>query len=221
MKPYVVFGLAAVCAVLTSPGTAPAETPIPPALTTPDKVETRIGTLEFKDGAPTVATAVKVSDTLVFTAALNAFNNSFRGASAYAILKGFRSIGAAFNDVVIFSRLMDSNSLFLTANADTIYYLSVVDITKGPMVIEQPPQGLGTINDMWFSWVIDIGRPGPDRGLGGKYLIVPPGYDGPLPEGGYFIAHSKTNYVLYAARSFLVDNDPKPAVENIKAHMKI
>jgi hypothetical protein len=59
------------------------------------------------------------------------------------------------------------------------------------------------------------------RGLGGKYLIVGPGYYGPLPEGGYFIAQSRTNRVLYAARSFLVDNDPKPAVENIKANMKI
>lgn len=221
MKPYVVVGLAAVCAALTSPGTAIAQTSIPPSLTTPDKVETRIGTLEFGQGVPSVATAEKVSDTLAFTAALDVFNNSFRGASAYAILKGLRSTGAAFNDVVIFSNLMDSNSLFLTANADTIYYLSVIDLTKGPMVIDQPPAGLGTINDMWFSWIIDIGGPGPDRGLGGKYLIVPPGYKGTLPEGGYFIAHSKTNYVLYAARSFLVDNDPQPAVDNIKAHMKI
>ena len=89
------------------------------------------------------------------------------------------------------------------------------------MVIEQPSNAVGTINDMWFSWIIDIGFPGPDRGLGGKYLIVPPGYDGPLPEGGYFVAHSKTNRVLYAARAFLVDNDPKPAVENIKANLKI
>jgi hypothetical protein len=90
------------------------------------------------------------------------------------------------------------------------------------VVIEQPPEGLGTINDMWFSWVIDAGKPGPDRGLGGKYLIVGPGYDGPLPQGGYFIAHSKTNNVLYAMRSFLADGkDPKPAVENIKKNLKI
>ena len=74
---------------------------------------------------------------------------------------------------------------------------------------------------MWFSWVVDIGFPGPDRGLGGKYLIVPPGYDSPLPEGGYFVAHSKTNRVLYAARAYLVDNDPKLAVENVKANLKI
>ena len=84
------------------------------------------------------------------------------------------------------------------------------------MVIEQPSNAVGTINDMWFSWIIDIGGPGPDRGLGGKYLIVRPGYDGPLPEGGYFIGHSKTNFALYASRAYLVDNDPKPAVENVK-----
>ncbi|MEW4486581.1 DUF1254 domain-containing protein [Thalassoglobus sp. JC818] len=194
---------------------------IPSFLKTPDRLETRMGTLEFEDGVPTVETAETVQDTLDLARALNVYNNSFRGASALAIRKGFQSIGVNDNDVVIFSELMDSHSLFLTANADTVYYLSAVDLSKGPMVIEQPPLGLGTINDMWFSWIIDIGRPGPDRGMGGKYLLVPPGYDGPLPEGGYFVAHSKTLRVLYAARSFLVKDDPKPAVDNIKKNLKI
>lgn len=210
---------------LTGFATAPANAQVPAAvvqsLGTPDKVETRIGTLDFKDGAPTVETTQKVYDTLDFTRALNVFNNSFRGASAYAIAKGFKDIGAEYNTCVIFSELMDAKSLFLTGNADTIYYLAVVDLSKGPMVIEQPPKGLGTINDMWFSWIIDIGFPGPDRGEGGKYLIVPPGYDGPLPDGGFYVARSRTTRVLYAARSFLVDNDPKPAVELIKKTMKI
>jgi hypothetical protein len=200
---------------------AQASTGIPPAITTPDRVESRIRTLEFKDGAPTVETAEKVRDTLDFTRALNVFNNSFRGASAYAIGQGFQSIGAEDNTVIIFSELMDAKSLFLTANADTVYYMAVVNLTKGPMVVEQPPMGLGTINDMWFSWIIDIGFPGPDRGEGGKYLLVPPGYDGPLPDGGFFVAHAKTKRVLYAARSFLANNDPKPAVENTKKHLKI
>jgi len=207
-----------VAAGLASPASAGE---IPPSLTTPDRIESRIGTLEFEDGAPTEDTARKVKDALDFTRALNAYNNSFRGASAYAIGKGFQSIGAEDNTVIIFSKLMDANSLFLTANADTVYYIGVVNLSEGPMVIEQPPDGLGTINDMWFSWIIDIGRPGPDRGAGGKYLIVPPGYDGPMPDGGFFVAHSKTNRVLYAARSFLVDDDPAPAVANIKKNLKI
>ncbi len=212
----------AACAMLTVAQQTVAQMgAIPPGLRTPDKVETRIGTLEFKDGAPTVQTAEKVRDAVDFTRGLNVFNNSFRGASAYAIGKGFQSIGADDNSVIIFSELMDAKSLFLTANADTVYYMAVVNLTKGPMVVEQPPRGLGTINDMWFSWIIDIGFPGPDRGEGGKYLLVPPGYDGPLPEGGFYIARSKTSRVLYAARSFLVNNDPKPTVELIKKHLKI
>ena len=194
---------------------------IPPAITTPSTVETRIGTLEFKDGAPTIETAEKVRDTLDFTAALNVYNNSFRGASAYALGKGFQSIGAEDDTPIIFSELMDAKSLFLTANADTVYYWAMVNLSKGAMVIDQPPLSLGTINDMWFSWIIDIGFPGPDRGEGGKYLILPPGYDGPLPEGGFYIARSKTNRVLYAARAFLTNNDPKPTVEMIKQGFKI
>lgn len=191
------------------------------SLSAPASVETSIGTLDFKDGAPSTDTAQKVFDALTFTNALNVYNNSFRGASALGFHKGFQSIGADYNDVIITSELLDSKSLFLTGNADTVYYLSVVDLSNGPMVIEQPSDAVGTINDMWFSWIIDVGKPGPDRGEGGKYLIVGPDYDGPLPEGGYFVAHSKTNRVLYASRAYLVNNDPEPAVENIKANLKI
>jgi hypothetical protein len=224
MKQFIELMTAAVvCATLALPQLAAAQTAAatPPSLVTPDKVDTRIGTLEFKDGAPTIETAERVRDTLDFTRALNVYNNSFRGASAYALGKGFQSIGAEDNTPIIFSDLMDARSLFLTANADTIYYMAVVNLSKGPMVVEQPPMGLGTINDMWFSWIIDIGFPGPDRGEGGKYLLIPPGYDGMLPEGGFYVARSKTNRVLYAARSFLVNNDPKPTVELIKKHLKI
>ncbi|MEZ5901523.1 MAG: DUF1254 domain-containing protein [Hyphomicrobiaceae bacterium] len=191
------------------------------SLGAPDKIETNTGALEFENGVPTAKTASRVYDTLDFTRALNAYNNSFRGASALAIVKGCEGIGAKPGDVVIFSKLMDSNSLFLTANADTVYYLTGLDLSKGPLVIEQPSDAVGTINDMWFSWIIDIGGPGPDRGLGGKYLIVGPDYDGPLPEGGYFIGRSKTNFALYAARAYLVNNDPEPAVENVKKNLKI
>ena len=64
------------------------------SLSAPDKVETSIGTLEFKDGAPTADTAKSIYDKIDFTRALNVYNNSFRGASALALVKGFQSIGA-------------------------------------------------------------------------------------------------------------------------------
>jgi hypothetical protein len=217
--------LAAILAVLAITGgneaAAQATAEIPSILITPDKVETRIGPLQFKDGAPSAETVEKVYDTLDFTRALDAFLNSYGGASAYAIRQGLLSIGAEDNTVTIYPELMDAKSLFLTANADTVYYFSMVDLTKGPMVVEQPPKGLGTINDMWFGWIIDIGFPGPDRGEGGRYLLLPPGYDGPLPDGGFYVARSKTTRVIYAARAFLTDNDPKPTVELIKKTIKI
>ena len=194
---------------------------IPASITTPDKVDTQIGTLEFKDGAPSAATVQKVKDSLDYVRAVDVFTNSFSGASAYAIRKGFQSIGAEDNTIVIFSRLMDSNSLFLTANCDTIYTVASLDLTKGPLVVEAPPAMLGTINDMWFGWVIDIGFPGPDRGEGGKYLLVPPDYKGSLPESGFHIGHAKTTHVLYAVRAFMDNNDPAPAVASIKKSLKI
>jgi hypothetical protein len=193
----------------------------PDYLITPDELESSIGTLEFNDGAPTQETADKAWDALDFNNALSVYLNSYGGASAHAIHKGFLDAGIEDNTVLIFETLMDSKSLFLTANADTVYYLSTIDLSEGPMVIEQPSGAVGTINDMWFTWIIDIGAPGPDRGEGGRYLIVPPGYDGPLPEGGFFIANSRTDHVLYAARAYLKDNVPKPAVDNVKANLKI
>jgi hypothetical protein len=221
MKIKSLMAAALVSAMALSNASAQSNDAIPQSILTPDVVETGLGKLTFKDGAPTPETAKTVADFLIFTNGLNVYNNSFRGASAYALQKGFQSIGAEDNTIIIFSELMDANSLFLTANADTVYYLAVFDLSKGPLVIEQPPKSVGTINDMWFSWIIDIGFPGPDRGEGGKYLIVPPGYEGLLPDSGFHVAHSNTNRVLYGARAYLVDNDPKPAVAMIKKTMKV
>src|SRR4029453_837133 len=104
---------------------------------------------------------------------------------------------------------------------DTISPLAVLDLTKGPLVVEVPPMALGTLNDMWFGWIIDIGGPGPPRGEGGRYLVLPPGYDGPLPDSGFHVGKSRTNHVLYAVRAYMVNNDPKPAADLVKKHLKI
>src|SRR5208282_3779862 len=115
-----------VCALLMLPELvyAQASAATPPILITPDTVETSIGILKFKDGAPSAETAQKIYGTLDYTRGLDAFLNSYGGASTYAIRQGLISIGAEDNSVTIYSELMDSNSLFLTANADTVYYLS-------------------------------------------------------------------------------------------------
>ncbi|RCW86121.1 hypothetical protein C7476_10299 [Phyllobacterium bourgognense] len=195
---------------------------IPPSLVTPDKVESRLGTIEFKDGVPSKATAEKLYDNLDFTYAYRAFMDNLRGVSIQAFREGLESIGVKDNEVIVFEQLMDAKSLFLTANADTIYVMGGLDLSKGPVVLETPPKFLGAVQDAWFRWVIDLGAPGPDRGEGGKYLIVGPDYTGPLPEGGFFVARARTNSIVWFGRSFLENhNDPKPVVEGIKKFTKV
>ena len=212
----------AAIAVQVSQGFAQTAPEIPPSITTPDRVDTRIGTLEFKDGVPNEATAGRLFDNLDFTYAYRAFMDNMRGVSIQALRKGMQSIGVKANEVLVFSELMDARSLFLTANADTIYVMGYLDLAKGPVVLETPPKFLGAVQDAWFRWVIDLGAPGPDRGEGGKYLIVPPDYSGPLPDGGFFIARARTNGILWFGRSFLENHkDPKPVVETIRKSTKV
>jgi len=194
---------------------------VPKSILTPDKVASSLGTLEYKDGAPSPATADKVYDNLDLMHGVEAFVNAYQGASTYAIWKGFNDAGIPDNSVLIFSELMDSKSLFLTANADVVYFWSNIDLTKGPMVVETPPLSLGVMDDMWFHWVTDFGLPGPDRGEGGKFLLLPPGYKGELPDSGYMVEKVRTTRVMILGRAFLENNSPKPAVELIKKTMKI
>jgi hypothetical protein len=210
-----------IAAVLVGALAVPAFAETPAPITAPDKLQTRLGTLEFKDGAPSKATVEKVYDNLDFMHAVEAFVNAFQGASTSAIRKGFNDAGIPDNTVLIFSELMDSKSLFLTANADTVYFWSVLDVSKGPIVVETPPLALGVIDDMWFRWVTDFGLPGPDRGEGGKYLLLPPGYTGDLPDSGYNVARLRTTRAIMLGREFLEDNDPKRPVELIKKTLKI
>jgi hypothetical protein len=127
-----------ICATPALPDLAAAQTvpAIPPSITTPDKVESRLGTLDFRDGMPSPATMAKVYDNLDFTHAVNAFMNTMQGVNLAAIRKGVLAVGVKDNEIGLFSELMDAKSLFLTANADTVYFFGFIDLAKGPMVFE-------------------------------------------------------------------------------------
>lgn len=212
-----------VATVITVAGKATAQTApaIPPAITTPDRLPTSLGTLAFKDGAPSKETVAKVYDYLDLIHGVEAFVNAYQGASVASIFRGMEAAGIPNNTALIFSELMDAKSLFLTANADTIYFWVNLDVSKGPIVVETPPLSLGVVDDMWFQWVTDFGLPGPDRGTGGKYLFVPPDYKGELPGGGYYVQQMRTTRATMLGRSFLEKNDPKPVVAEIKRTLKI
>jgi hypothetical protein len=200
------------------------KTPVPTEITTPSKVETAIGNLEFTDGYPTRETAEKLRDHLDYLHGVETFMNTISGVSVFAIRKGFQDAGIADGDVLICSGLLSSRGIFLTANADTVYFWSFHDLSQGPLVFETPSDTLGLFNDIWFRWISDFGLPGADRGQGGTYLLVGPDYDGPLPEGGCYIRHSRTNHVTLIGRAFINENpgmDPAPTAARIKEQLKI
>jgi hypothetical protein len=220
MRKLTVAGLMLVGAFLT--GIAQAEqTKVPASITTPDVVESRIGTLHFKDGYPTGDTAVKIRDELDYLHGVEAFMNSIHGVSLYAMREGFAEVGIKDGDFVYTSELMDSKSLFLTANADTVYFWGNLDLSNGPLVVEVPPMVLGIFDDFWFRWVGDFGLAGPDKGQGGKFLLVGPGYEGVLPEGGYFVYSSRMNHITMLFRAFLEDNSPTASVARVKETLKV
>ena len=198
-------------------------TPIPASITTPDRVETRLGTLEFFDGMPSRATVQTVFDNLDFMRGVEAFLNGIPLASLESLRRGNEAMGITTSQqMAIADQLLDSNPLFLTGNTDTVYCSGFLDLQRdGPVVVEIPPGcGPGTVNDAFFRFVVDMGAPGPDRGQGGQYLILPPEYDGEVPDG-YFVARS-TSYVNWVIlRGFLVDGKPEAADAMFRNGVKV
>lgn len=196
-------------------------TEMPSGIMTPDVVETSIGTLHFSDGVPDRKTADLVYDYLDRMRAVDVFLKCMPAASMRHLMLGPETIGANdFNKVLIFEELMDSKSLYLTGNTSTLYTSPQLNLKEtGPIVLEVPPGMLGAFNDSWFRYVQDIGPFGQDKGLGGKYLVLPPDYTGDIPEG-YFIVHSPSFRIFPFMRSSIA-NGIKAAVANIKEHMKI
>ncbi|KJF66366.1 DUF1254 domain-containing protein [Rhizobium nepotum] len=195
---------------------------VPASIQTPDTVETRIGTLKFADGLPDQATVQKVYDNIDFSRGVEAFLSGMPAASVYAMCKGLADVGAAKNKGIgITENLMDARSLFLTANTTTVYVFFCVDLSNGPVVAQVPPGVLGPVDDAYFRYVTDVGIIGPDKGKGGKYLFVPPGYSEKLPSDGYFVTKSptNTNFVLY--RAFVKDGDIAAAVKSVKEHARV
>jgi hypothetical protein len=195
-------------------------TPIPPSITTPDAVASPIGTLRFFDGVPDDATTQLVYDYIDRQRGVEAFLAAMPGASVYAIREGLKSQGADNQTILVFEGLMDSKSLFLTGNSETVYHLMWLDVRNGPLVIESPPNVLGIIDDHWFKYVGDVGNAGPDKGKGGKFLLVGPGYSGTIPTG-HHVFRTPTYGNVYFWRGFVENGSTETAVNNGRKFAKV
>jgi len=195
-------------------------TDIPASITTPDVVETSLGTLRFFDGFPDEETVQKVYDNLDIQRGVQAFLIAFPANSLYQTRTGYRTFGPDNQTVLIAESFTDSRTLYLVANTETIYLTGWADTKDGPLVIEAPPDVLGLIDDFWCRYVTDMGRAGRDKGQGGKYLLLPPGYTGDVPEG-YFVAQSPTFGNFVFLRGFVKNDDPGSTVRNMKNNFRI
>ncbi len=159
----------------------------------PERLESPFGSLEFFDGLPLPDTVARSYDALDLMRGVEVFLNCMPGASMVAMRNGFRSIGQTAGNILAYTDpLATSANVVLTANTETTYGTNYLDLkTDGPMVIEAPPNALGFVDDIWQRYVTDLGLAAPDKGQGGRYVILPPDHDGEVPDG-YFVARSPT-----------------------------
>jgi hypothetical protein len=163
-----------------------------------------VGHLSFQDGYPAADTVQRLYDELDFQRATQVFLRNTPALSMYNLRLGLaRDLGVdSSNKLAIFRAT--ATSLMLTPNSETLYGMNFLSLDKdGPTVLDAPPGVLGLVNDMWMRPVEDIGPGGPDQGRGGKYLFVPPGYNGTLPDSGYYVVHMQTYGGWFLARAFL------------------
>jgi hypothetical protein len=193
---------------------------------TTSKAETRIGTLEFRGGYPTETTIKKAYEQLDVQRATQAYLEFMPMMSVNSIFEAhIRDYGwKNSSDIQIYVQqgAGKAGAIGLTYNTESIYASAHTDLKKdGPTVIETPPNVLGIVDDGWQRWITDLGNAGPDKGKGGKYLLLPPGYKGDVPDG-YFVFECPTYRNWVMARGFVQDTGTgQDALDYYSKHFKI
>src|SRR5215471_16350344 len=177
-------------------------------------VDTRIGKIDLTMGLPANAQVEqKIYDEMDFQRACQAY---IWATPIVAMNEWKRAhlgvIGAKPRDLVLYNNYKDKLGI-LTANFTTPYVITFDNLEKGPVVIDQPAGAFaGMVLDFWQRPIADLGQAGPDKGKGGKYLIVGPGQKAPKVKG-YYIIQSSTNNVFIGIRVL------EPGEDKIKAAM--
>ena len=190
--------------------------PAPPTVREPGAAGT--WRLEFKGGFPTEATLSHVDDVLDFQRACQVFLRHMMGASMWGFREGMRrDLGLGSLDLAMIH--LDAQGLLLTGNSETIYGVAYLDLkADGPLVLTVPPRVLGLLNDQWMRPLGDLGLAGPDQGRGGRYLILPPGYDGDEPSVDVVqVIRQRTYGSWLVLRAFLgPGGDPEPGFATLE-----
>jgi hypothetical protein len=173
---------------------------------------------EFRQGYPADKEAVqRLYDQMDLQRASQAYMWSFPAVSFQSIYEGTKAKGADWNDMFIADKFANSNSLVLTANTTTIYAQCNFNLKNGPIVIEVPISPfVGMIDDFWQRSLTDLGLAGPDKSQGGKYFIIPPGYQGEVPNEGYFVIQATQNSHNFMIRGIVEGDNVGKTVASMK-----
>ena len=187
---------------------------------------TELANAPFAENRPTKVTAETLRDELLFQRATQVYLWAMPLINTLGMKFGSEKVfGAGYNVLPIWKKRLDAKTQVTTPNSDLLYAMSYVDLGKdGPLVFDAPPMLQGILLDFWQrpipvdggKFFGDVGLPGPDGGKGGKFLLLPPGYTGSVPED-HFVYRSGTNNVFIFLRGFY--QDPKnlePAVRLLK-----
>jgi hypothetical protein len=191
----------------------------------PDEIKTSFGTLKFElEAFPTEETIGKLYDEMDLQRATQAYMDFYPALSVYGIVKGqIRDFGfKTASDIGVHpSPGLTPNELYLTGNNSTVYAVASLDLkVDGPTVVDIPPGMYGTADDALFKFLVDFGFVGPDKGQGGKYLFLPPGYDGKVPEG-YFPIESPSYRIWVMMRGWGDVGTGDRAVGWFKQNLKV
>jgi hypothetical protein len=191
----------------------------------PDKIKTHFGTLKFElEAFPTEETARKLYDEMDLQRATQAYMDFFPTLSTYGIIKAqIRDFGfKSSSDIAVHPNPgLTPNELMLTGNNSTVYAVASLDLKiDGPTVVEIPAGMYGTADDVTFKYLVDFGFVGPDKGKGGKFLFLPPGYDGKVPDG-FFVVQSPSYRVWAMMRGWGDVGIGDKATEWFKENLKV
>jgi hypothetical protein len=189
----------------------------------PENIETSFGRLKFVGGAfPTEDSAQKIYDAMDVQRATQAYMDFLPALSHYAIISSqIRDFGFKNSSDFGVMAFMTPTENYLTGNDVTPYAVVSLDLKiDGPMVIDIPPDVFGTANDAAFKFLTGFGLVGPDQGKGGKYLFLPPGYEGNVPNG-YFVIRSPSYRIWPMMRGFGELGTGEEAVRWFKARLKV
>jgi hypothetical protein len=160
--------------------------------------------------------AEQLRDDLYYNNAIQVYINTLPALNTIGMRDGSETnFGKGYNVLPIWKDRMDSRTWVPTPNADVVYSMSYLDLKEtGPLVVAAPPNVIGMFTDFFQRTLTDVGSIGPDRARGGLYLLLPPDYDGQIPQG-YFVFKSSTYNVFLFFRTLMKKGpngpDPSPA----------